>query len=279
MREFISAASEGIRIFRKNGSMTNAAAISFYAFFSLIPIMFLIIAGAGFVLGARPDLEERIIGMVRESLPYIGGGLVRDLRTLSENWQTFGWLGLLSLISGAELVLNAMVKALTSIFDTEERFGFFRTRLIGLVVIFLAIMSALASISVTALFFFLDRFEIDLFGLGYVYGLLLILVFGYLAPLMLISLVIAVVYRVLAGGNLDLRHAFFGSALFAILWEAAKQLFALYVSNFLSYNKFYGSLGTLMILLLWIFYTMNIFLFAASMARASYLRSKKGHAI
>ena len=96
---------------------------------------------------------------------------------------------------------------------------------------------------------------------------------------MLISLVIAVVYRVLAGGNLDLRHAFFGSALFAILWEAAKQLFALYVSNFLSYNKFYGSLGTLMILLLWIFYTMNIFLFAASMARASYLRSKKGHAI
>ena len=63
--------------------------------------------------------------------------------------------------------------------------------------------------------------------------------------------------------------SFFGSALFTVLWELAKQLFAVYVSNFQSYNKFYGSIGALMIFLMWIFYSASIFLFAASVSMAA----------
>lgn len=273
MIELLSIAREGIRIFSSRDGFTSAAAISFYAFFSLIPIMFLVIAGVGFVLGSRPELEERIVGMVRESLPYLSQRIVGDLKELSRNWKTFGWVGLISLVSGAEFVMNAMVKALTSIFGTTDRFGFFKTRLIGLFVITLAIMAALTSIAMTTLSYLLESYEVNLFGLGYVYGFIVLLFFRFLVPFLVVSAVIAAVYRVLAGSNLDLRHAFFGSVLFTVLWELAKQLFALYVSNFLSYNKFYGSLGTLMILLLWIFYSANIFLFSASIARASYMRA------
>ncbi|MBI5468270.1 MAG: YihY/virulence factor BrkB family protein, partial [Deltaproteobacteria bacterium] len=57
---------------------------------------------------------------------------------------------------------------------------------------------------------------------------------------------------------------------FTALWELAKQLFAWYVSNFGAYNKFYGSLETLMLLLLWIFYSSNIFLFSACVAKSAY---------
>src|SRR3989304_6107527 len=112
MLDLIPVVREGVRIFRRNSGFTNAAAISFYAFFSLIPVMFLITAGVGFVIGTDPELQARTIGMVRKSLPYISQRIIEDLVELSGNWKTFGWIGLLSLISGAELVTNAAVSAL-----------------------------------------------------------------------------------------------------------------------------------------------------------------------
>lgn len=274
MREFISVAHEGIRIFMRTGGSTNAAAISFYAFFSLIPVMFLVTAGVGFFLGARPELQERVIGMVSESLPYLSDTIIRELKELSENWRTFGWIGLVSLVFAAEFVMSAMVRALTAIFGTQKSFGILRTRLIGLFMILLAILAALSSIAVTALSYIIQDLDTGIQGLQYAFNLLTLLVFGLVLPFFLVTGIIAVVYRVLAGANLDLKHAFFGSMLFALLWEAAKQLFALYVANFQSYNKFYGSIGALMILLMWIYYSSSLFLFSASVSRAAYLASE-----
>ncbi len=277
MLHFFPVVREGVRLFKRSSGFTNAAAISFYAFFSLIPVMFLIIAGVGFVLGSDPELQERIIGMVRESIPYISQRMIDDILDLSGNWQTYGWIGVLSLVSGAELVTGATVSALTSIFGTSHRFGFLRTRAVGLFMILLAIVAALSSIAVTALSFVFEGREIGIASLGIIYEVFVIALFRFVIPFLMVSLVVAMVYRVLAAGNLDFRHAFFGSILFTVLWEAAKQLFAFYVANFGSYNRFYGSLGTLMILLMWIFYSVSIFLFSASVARAAYRDSRHGN--
>lgn len=271
MRGFAAVARDGGKIFNRNDCLTSAAAISFYAFFSLIPLMFVMTAGVGFLIGSRPDLQERIIGMVRESVPYLSPRFISDLKELSLNWKTFGWLGLVTLISGAELVIGASSKALIRIFETENKFGFFRQKIVNLLGVFLAILASLASIALTAASYYLEAIEVDILGLGYIYTFFIIVLTRFVVPFLLVSGIIAVVFRLLAGPNLNFRCAFFGSALFTVLWELAKQLFALYVANFQSYNKFYGSIGTLMILLMWIFYSANIFLFAASTARAAYL--------
>lgn len=271
MRGFAAVARDGVRIFQNNDCMTRAAAISFYAFFSLIPLMFMMTAGVGFLIGARPDLQERIIGMVKESVPYLSPRIIDDLRELSLNWKTFGWLGFISLLSGAELVMGASAKALTRIFQTERKFGFFRKKVINIFGVMLAILASLASIALTGLSYYLEAIEVDIMGLGYIYSFLIILLTRFVVPFFLVSGIIAVVFRLLSGPNLNFRSAFFGSALFTVLWELAKQLFAVYVANFQSYNKFYGSIGALMILLMWIFYSASIFLFSASMARAAYL--------
>lgn len=271
MRVFAAITRDGVRIFERSDGMTSAAAISFYAFFSLIPLMFIMIAGVGFLLGSRPDLEERIIGMVRESLPYLSPRMIADLKALSLNWKTFGWVGLITLVSGAELVMGAAAKGLTSIFETEHKFGFFRRKVVNLLGVLLVVLAAVASLALTGLSYYLEAIEVGLLGLGSLYSFIIIVVTRYLLPFFLVSGIVAAVFRLLAGPNLNLRCAFFGSAMFTLLWELAKQLFAAYVANFGSYNKFYGSLGALMILLMWIFYTSNIFLFSASVARASYL--------
>lgn len=275
MRGFAAITRDAVRIFHRNDCMTSAAAISFYAFFSLIPLMFIMTAAVGFLIGARPDLQDRIIGMVREAVPYLGPRLIADLKALSTNWKTFGWLGLVVLLSGADFVMGAAARALMRVFESGGRFGFLRGKVINLLGVLLAIVAALSSIAMTAASYYLEALEVNILGLGYVYTFFIIILTRFVAPFLLVSGMVALVFRLISGPNLDIRSAFFGSALFTVLWELAKQLFALYVANFQSYNKFYGSIGTLMILLMWIFYSANIFLFAASSARAAYLSGRQ----
>ena len=263
---FVAIVRDGGRIFLKRNCLTSAAAISFYAFFSLIPLLFLMTAGVGFILGSRPDLQDRIIILVSESVPYMTPRIASDLKDLSVNWKTFGWLGLLIFLSGAEFVVGEAAKSLMEIFGTENRFGFLRQKIVNLIGVFIGVLAAVASIALTAGSYYLEGIELDIFGLGYIYTFFIIFFAKYIAPFLLMACVVAFVFKLLSDHEMDMRNAFFGSALFTVLWELAKQLFAVYVSNFQSYNKFYGSIGTLMIFLLWIFYSANIFLFAASSA-------------
>jgi membrane protein len=270
MRGLAAVIRDGGRIFQKHDCLTSAAAISFYAFFSLIPLMFLMTAGVGFLIGASPDLHERVLAIVKESVPYLSPGLTSDLEELSDSWKTYGWLGFVTLLYGADLVIGELAKALTGIFHTRHKFGFFRQKVVNLLGMLLAVIAALVSIVLTAASYYLEALEVNILGLGDIYSFLIIFLSRFIAPFLLVSWIIALVFKLLSGPNLNMRCALFGSVFFTVLWELAKQFFAIYVANFDSYNKFYGSLGTLMILLMWIFFSATIFLFAASTARAAY---------
>lgn len=260
----------GIRIFNKNSCFNAAAAISFYAFFALIPLMILITAALGYVLGTHEGLLDKVIAMVKQNIPYISDRIINDVRGLAKTWKTFGWLSLIFLLSSAEMVLEATATTLTSIFETGEKFRFFRRKVVNFLVLLLAVFASFLSISITAASIILGKVRPNIPGIDILYYLLQSLAFKLILPFLLMSSIVAVVFRILSGPNLNLRYALYGSFLFTALWEAAKQLFTWYVYNFPAYNRFYGSLGTLMVLLLWIFYSANIFLFSASVAKAAY---------
>ena len=266
-----SVIREALSLFNKNDCFTRAAAISFYAFFSLIPIMLLVTAALGFFLGSHEGLLDSVIAMVRQSLPYISDRIVNDLTGLSTQWRKFGWISIIVLISSAELVLEATAGALSSVFNSERRFGFVRRKIINLGMLLLGIIAALASILMTAASVVLSKFHLRVFGIDIVYYLVQSLTFKILLPFVLVTAVVAVVFKLFSGANLNVRYALFGSVIFTTLWEVTKQVFTWYVSNFQSYNKFYASLGTLMLLLIWIFYSANIFLFSAAVARSAFV--------
>ncbi|MBI5643052.1 MAG: YihY/virulence factor BrkB family protein [Deltaproteobacteria bacterium] len=264
---------DSIKIFNRANSFTSAAAISFYAFFSLIPLMILVTASLGFIMGAKAGLLDRVIGMVKESVPYISDRIIGDVKGLSTEWKKMGWLGAISLIWSAEFVLEATAGALTSIFGTVERFGFVRRKLVNLFMLLLGILAALASIFMTAAALIIKNLRLKILRIDILDYFVQTFLFEFLFPFLVVAVVIAIIFKVFSGSGLDFKYAFAGSLIFATLWEAAKHVFAWYVSNFPSYNKVYGSLGALMLLLLWMFYSANILLFSASVAKAAYGRS------
>lgn len=269
MLKYLSIAWDGLKLFNRTSSFTSAAAISFYAFFSLIPIMLLVTASLGFVMGAKAGLLERVIGMIREYLPYLSDRLIGDVRGLATDWKKIGWLGAITLVWSAEFVLEAMAEALTKIFGTERKFGFLRRKVVNLFILLMGVLSALVSIIMTAAAILVKKAPIPFLRQNVLYQYVQSFTFEVLVPFFLVAFVVAVVFRAFSGPHLDFKHAFYGSLFFSALWEAAKHVFAWYVSNFPSYNKVYGSLGTLMLLLLWMFYSANLLLLSASFAKAS----------
>ncbi|MFQ5465721.1 MAG: YihY/virulence factor BrkB family protein [Thermodesulfobacteriota bacterium] len=260
---------EAFKNFHDNGCFDKAAAISFYAFFSLIPILFLTTVLLGYLMGTREGLLDEVIDMARRGLPYMGPRIISDLKGLATGWKTFGWLSIVLVILTAEFVLNAASEALKDVFEIERKHGFFKKKVIHAVILLIPVFAAFASISITALARILTSVEVVVLGFNisvYLQGL----VVTYVLPFSLMTMAVAAVYRLLSGPNLNFDYAFYGSLVFTTLWELSKQFFAVYISYVPTYNRFYVSIGTMMILLLYIFFTASIFLFSATLARAAF---------
>jgi len=269
---FFASLWEAVNTFLEVECYNSAAAISFYGFFSLIPLMLLTTAFLGFVLGSQSGVLDQVIGLVKQGLPYISETVVADLKGLALKWRTFGWVAIVSLLWSAELVLNSSADALLRIFEKPGAHGFWKRRAVNLSVLFIAVAAALFSVVVTAVSGISARVQVTLFGVDLSHLLIESIGLKYVAPFLTVTVSVALVYRILSGSALNILYALYGSVVFTVLWESAKQVFALYLSYFPSYNKFYASLGTLMILLIWIYYSVSIFLFAAAFARAAYRR-------
>ncbi len=265
-----------VELFLSNHGFERAAAISFYAFFSLIPIMLFITAGLGFVLRSRVDLLDYVIDLARTTVPYISDSIILDLRGLASKWMAMGWVSVLVLLSSAELVLNSFSTSLIAIFDMRKKFGFFRKRVVNMLVLLMAVATAFISLAVTALVNIIHSYDMKFFGYAVGYYFFESITLNYVLPFLTVIVAVAVVFRIFSGGNLNWRFTFLGSSVFSVLWEVAKHLFAFYLSHFPSYNKFYGSIGAIMILLVWLFFTSTLFLFSASVARSSFVYSRSG---
>lgn len=269
IRKFFVVFREGIKIFLDNGCFDKAAAISFYAFFSLIPILLLTTVILGYLLGTQEGLLEHVITMAKQGLPYIGPRIISDLKGLATSWKTLGWVSIVLVILTAEFVLNVTSEALQEVFGVPKRYGFFKKKVINAFILIIPALAGFVSLTITTLakVFTASKFLILGFDISYYVQSLMI---TYVLPFFIMVLAVSVVYWILSGPNLNFDYSFYGSLIFATLWEVSKHFFAIYISYVPTYNKFYGSIGTVMILLLYIFFTACIFLFSAAVARAAY---------
>jgi membrane protein len=104
----------------------------------------------------------------------------------------------------------------------------------------------------------------DKMGLGGVAAALLPLV-RWPVGIAVTLLASGIIYRVAPNARLSLRRIFPGAVLFAAVWLVATDLFGLYVSHFASFNSTYGTLGGVVILLVWFYLTALILLVGAEL--------------
>jgi membrane protein len=241
-----------------------AAAIAYYAFLA-IPALLLISVGV-FSIFAGPSAVETIIDrlgtvMPREAVTLLETGL---RRTTEEGG------GLTMILIGGAVALwtasgaaNAVMRALNRIHDTDETRSFVRQRLVGLAMVLVAVIAF-------AIVFGLLILGPKLSGwLGDLIGAEAAVRWGWLLgqwPILIIGLLVAFGTVLFLGPNVERprwRFLSVGAGLAVALWLAASGGFALYVAFFGSYNKTWGSLAAVIIMLTWLWLSSLALLFAA----------------
>jgi membrane protein len=263
--------------FMEHEDLTRGAAIAYYTIFSIGPLLIIVIAIAGLVFGhdaAQGAIVAQLSGLIGRQSAEILQAIIQ-----SASFQGSGILAtiigvgtLLLTATGAlteiQAALNAIWKAAPSAALTE----LVRARLVslGLVVTlgFLMLVSLAVSAGLTALGGYLS----DLFpGAG-----LLMSVLNWTISLVLISALFAAIYKILPDKPIAWRDVAVGSAATAILFTTGKSLIGLYIGSS-SVASGYGAAGALVILLIWVYYSAQIFLLGAEYTRA-YAETHGSHA-
>ncbi|HOG16272.1 MAG TPA: YhjD/YihY/BrkB family envelope integrity protein [Syntrophales bacterium] len=257
--------------FRQNGDVNQAAAIAFYAILSVLPLIILTVIVAGKIFGSHPQIQEDVIASIRSIHPYFSGDLIKQLGGFEQKQRILGWAGIIGLVWLSTAIFGAMEKAMNVIFRSHRPRKYVAGKILAIAMIPMGWLVGVASIAITYVGTLLAAPSLLGAGAGSVGSALHGFLFRYVAPYLLTVLFFTVIYRVIPTARVSLGNALAGSAVFALLMETAKNFFTWYISSYTRYNVIFGSLETVVILVLWVFYVAIILLFCAELV-SSYQR-------
>ena len=246
----------------------TGAALAFYTVFSLAPILLLSIAIAGFFFGkqaARGEIFQQISQLV-------GPAGASAVQTVIEHAGQSGAgtttvISVLTLIVGANTALVELKSGLDQIWNvpSERRTGFWyfvRTRLLSvgliLALAFLLLVSLVISAALTALEN-LSRGE-QFLNIAFAWA-------NQLFTFVLVAALFGTIYKVLPSVRIAWRDVMVGAVVTAALFTVGKFVIGVYIGNS-GLASTYGAAGSVILVLLWVYYSAQIFLFGAEFTRS-----------
>ncbi|MFT3756444.1 MAG: YihY family inner membrane protein [Pseudoxanthomonas sp.] len=239
-----------------------AAALSYTTVFALVPLAMVVFG----VLSAFPmfaEWREQLTDYVFSNFVPSAANAVKD-----KLFEFLGNSGKLTVAGAIGLIVSLLItlNSIEGTFNRIWRVSGARPRLsrflVYWTVLTLGALLAAASLALSAWIFALPLLRDTVEG-KWLSGLAL-----RSAPVLIELLAIAAIYRVVPHRTVQLRYAFAGALVATLLLEAIKWGLGLYLSTFNAYEKLYGALAALPILLLWIYLCWVAVLLGASFASA-----------
>ncbi len=260
--------------FVNDRALSHGAAMAFYAATSLAPVLLIVVAIGGLVFGheaARLALSAEISGAIG---PQTGDLLAATMQNASQRSSgTFATIvGLVTLLVTASGVFGEMQLSLNEIWKVEpsgnsvSRLVRARIASLGLVAAlgFLLLVSLVVSTAITALG--------DVINAHLPLGAMILTVINGLVSYVLIALLFGAIYKVLPDRNLQWRDVVVGALVTSLLFTIGKFFVSWYIARSAIASS-YGAAGALIVVLLWVYYSAEIFLFGAEVTRAYSVRS------
>ena len=250
--------------YRANRTSLLAGAIAFYAFLSLFPFLLVAVAILGYVLGSSQNAYDALFRLMQSAFPTAKAEIAKQIGGIIRNRSVAGWLGLAGLVWAASAGFGTLRLSLRTVFQMPPPTRSWLAQLKAMGAVFVTIVFLLASLLLTSAATAVSRYRLLGISLGDVHWLVGLLGIGVslLVDLGMFSLLYrSVPSRVGTGGLLV------GAGFAAVAWELAKLGFAWYVTQVGPF-AIYGSLGTVVLLMLWVYYTAVITLLGAELAWA-----------
>ncbi len=252
------------------------AALAFYTTFALAPLLVIVVAIAGLVFG-REAAEGRLLGEMRSLVGKEGGDALQAM-VAAAGQHDAGIVA--SLVGGVVLLVGAMglfgqlQDALNTIWEVEPKPGrglwnIVRSRFLSFSLVLGSAFLLLVSLAVSAAMAAMS---------GLFEGLqssLITHTIQWMVSFAVITGLFAMIYRLLPDAEIAWRDVWFGAAVTAVLFTVGKSLIGLYLGQTAT-TSVYGAAASFVVLLLWNYYTAQIFLFGAELTKAHAIRCGPG---
>jgi membrane protein len=261
---FWAALQETFNEFLQDRAMRLAAATAYYAIFSIGPLLVLVVGLAGLVFGedtVRRAATEQIRSFVGENSAKLIGSMMSAQHKGGSTWATV--LGATALVVGATGAFGQLQDSLNTIWGVTTKPGesvgaFLRDRFLSMAMVLGVGFVLLVSMALST---FVVAFA------GYIGGLVslspwLVPAFNSFADFVVITLLFALIFKVLPDVKIQWRQVWIGALGTALLFTGGKFLLSLYLAHETSASA-YGAGSAFVVILLYIYYASIILYFGA----------------
>lgn len=270
MRKFWLILRQAVDEFLNDNGMKLSASLSYYTIFSLGPVLMIVIALAGIFFGkeaVQGKIYYQINGMVGDEAALQIQEIIKNIEQSQES-SSGAIFGIVILIIGATGVFTEIQDSINYIWSikAKPKRGYLRllfNRFISFSLIigfgFILMVSLILHALIDLLYEKLARYFEDTF-LFVFQGINYVLLFG------IISVLFTVIFKVLPDARVRWRDAYVGAAFTSVLFLIGKFAIGFYLGNS-NVSATFGAAASLIILLLWVYYTSIILFFGAEFTK------------
>ncbi len=246
---------QALRKFNDDNGFFLSSGIAFNILTNLLPFIMLLLALVGTYLYNDQEVLNHIRAYFRAVAPTVDPKIMGNLMDLIQKRRIVGILGFAGLLWTSTWVFSSLRIALNIVFRAQKSQGMLRGIGVDLLMILLVGILLLVSMILSPVVMFLQSHQGQI---PVVMGPTIQWILKYLLPFVLTYCMFSLIYKIIPNRRVHIKSALQAALFASLLWELAKHLFARYVAHLSMYSIFYGSLSTLVIFVLWVYYSSTI---------------------
>jgi membrane protein len=255
VREDFGLLWQALKKFNVDNGFFLSSGIAFNILISLIPFIMLLLALVGTYLYTDQEVLNHFRAYSRDVAPTLGPKVMKTLADVIQNRQIVGILGLVGLLWISTRVFSSLRIALNIVFMAEKRRAILRGIVVDLLMIVLVGILLFVSMILSPVVIFLQSYQ---GRIPVAIGPTIQWILKYLLPFFLTCCMFFLIYKIIPNKRAHFTSALQAALLAGLVWELAKHLFTWYVLHLARYSVYYGSLSTLAIFVLWVYYSSTI---------------------
>ena len=257
--------SDTVQAFLAGDIVSQGAALSYYTFFAIAPLFVIALAIAGFWFG-QDTARRELFGQLNQLVGKEGGDAIQSVVMAASNPKSGFWatcIAVGTLVVAATGVFVQLQNSLNKLWGAQQIQGrglrnFIRHRLLSFAMVlgigFLLLVSLICSAGLAALGNVIGDFITG--------KEILLKTLNFAISLGMITVLFTMIFKFLPDVKIAWRDVWLGGFITALLFNLGKILIGIYLGRS-SLSSVYGTMGSLVILLLWVYYSAQILFFGA----------------
>ena len=240
-----------------------ASSIAFYFLFSIFPLMLILISFSGILIN-KLNIQATILDFIEERIPIIYSFTESNIEKIIENRASIGIVGFLFLVIATTYVFDSIQFSLNRIYKTKSQRKFWKQKIFGFLIMTLIFIIIFLSFLLSTSLFYLASTIINFFKLNKSISTFLFKSIPIFLGLLFNFAVFSLVYFFGTNRKTHFKHHIYKGALTAAFaWEISKHIFIFFINKFSILELTYGSVGSIIGFLLWVYISSFILLLGA----------------